>query len=308
MTKMFAEIISRGKPLVPLLQMKKNEKIALVVPGGTFQGTRTAGMMCALEKLSFSDYFHAAYGVSCGAANIAYFLTQQSLLGASIYYQDVLDNRYLGLRWPPIDTNYLVYEVIGKHKKLDCKAIKNHNTIFKIPFTNDKGRSITITIEKDLPTLDALRIGMSMGFYAGNGIQWNGSRFFDGMMSNPIPFRDAIQDGYKNLLVMLNMPLNWDDKNDNILLRLVKFPWIIKHEKEFKHTYFSRQQKYKNQLRELYEGDLPSDVNVTIIAPSKNCIGLPLYTRNSALLRRGVEEGVKIIEEVVNMELDINLL
>lgn len=304
-----ADVVVRGKPFINNLINGSIKNNALIITGGNLQGSRTAGMVCALEALGLAKSFDAAYGASCGAANIAYFLSGQALLGTSIYYQDVLDYRYTSLtRWPFVDMNYLVYEILARIKPLAVDKIKKSPTKFMIPITNKNGDAVFLTVEKDIPTLNALRLTMSIFIYAGSAISWDGEKYCDGWLSEPFPFRKALDEGHKNILVLLNMPFNWDDKDDNVLLRTLKWPIIRNESKNFRRAYFSRQKRYKEQLQDLCAGIIPKDANITIIAPSANCAKLPFYTRNASLIKKCAEEGVSIIGEVFNKKLSVELL
>ena len=57
-----------------------------------------AGMVVALEQLGLSDVFDVIYGASAGALNATYFLTKTAAYGASIYYENLLDRRFIDRR------------------------------------------------------------------------------------------------------------------------------------------------------------------------------------------------------------------
>lgn len=305
----FADIIVRGKPVIKNLMNGSSRNTTLIVTGGSSKGSRAAGMVCAMEALGLTESFEAAYGVSSGLASIIYFLAGQALLGTSIYYEDITDNRYASFaRWPFIDMDYLVNEVIAKNKPLAVDKIKNSPTKIKFPVTDSNGKPTFFTLEKDVPTFKALRLATSIFLYAGDGASWNGKMYFDGYLSEPIPFRKAIEDGHKDIIVLLNMPFNWDDKDDNLLLKCIKWPFMQNKDKNFRYTYFSRQKRYKEQLNDLCIGKIPKDVNITIIAPSSACCNVPFYTRSKSLIRRSVSEGILIIEEAFSKKVSVKLL
>ena len=70
----------------------KNKKVVLYFGGGAMSGVFGAGVITALEKENIYDKVKAVYGASAGAFNAAYFLTKQTELGSSIYYEDLTKN------------------------------------------------------------------------------------------------------------------------------------------------------------------------------------------------------------------------
>ena len=303
-----AHVIVRGKSLLEMLEHKLCPRSALIVTGGGFQGIRTMGMLCGLKALGFSGTFGAGYGVSSGACNIAFFLARQAVLAASIYYLDLVDGRYASLtRWPVVDMDYLVYEVFGRYKVLDTQDLIQSPTKFLVGVTDETGSSRVIAIQKEFFVLDAIRASMSILFWAGRGVRWQDQWYSDGMLSCPLPFRRALDDGYRNILVLLNMPIGWRDPPDGIFSRVVKRLWFKNMSSTLRRAYFSRQKCYADQLKDLLRGKLPSDANITVIAPSTRCLKLPFYTRDAQALKKGAEEGIAIIGEVFRKPLAVKL-
>ncbi len=306
-----AHVIVRGKPLLETLgeRDKPCSRSALVVTGGGFQGVRTMGMLCGLEALGLSGAFGAGYGVSAGACNVAYFLAKQAVLAVSIYCRDLVDGRYASLtRWPIVDMDYLVYEVFGKRKVLNTRCLMQSSTKFLVGVTDRTGSSRVLAVREETAVLDAIRASISTLYWAGRGVRWQDQWYCDGMLSCPLPFRRALEDGHRNILVLLNMPIGWDDPSDGMFLRVVKRPWFKGMRSALRHAYFSRQRRYDNQLADLLYGELPPDANITVIAPSARCSRLPFYTRDARALRKGAEEGVAIVGEAFRKSLSVKLL
>jgi predicted patatin/cPLA2 family phospholipase len=67
----------------------KKEKIILYVGGGAMAGVFSGGVLAGLQKINFYDRIEAIYAGSAGAMNAAYFLSGQTELGASIYFEDL---------------------------------------------------------------------------------------------------------------------------------------------------------------------------------------------------------------------------
>ncbi len=304
----YADVVVRGEPIIQrLLQEKRLPNSALIVPGGGFQGTRSGGMLCVFDALGLDRAFEAAYGVSSGAANIAYFLARQTLIGVSVYYTDLVDGRYANaFRQPIVDIDYLVYEIMAKRKRLPVELIKGSPTNFHVVGVDSRGESSFFRVGGKIDVLDALRLAMSFPFYTAGAFEWDGSKYYDGAMVEPIPFRRAVADGYRNILVLLNMPFAWEDAEDGFLLRAMKRSWVRTEDEALRARYFQRQVRYQEQLRDLLEGDI-GDANITVIAPSISCSQVDFYTRRASLLRRSAEEGVQVAEEAFDVRLSLRL-
>ncbi|MFH1134393.1 MAG: patatin-like phospholipase family protein [Nanoarchaeota archaeon] len=63
--------------------------IVLYFGGGDMAGVFGAGVATRLQELDAYDQVKAVYGTSVGAFNGAYFLSRQTRLGSSIYYEDL---------------------------------------------------------------------------------------------------------------------------------------------------------------------------------------------------------------------------
>lgn len=208
---MFANVFTRGESVFEKLIRGSCPKSALVVTGGMFRGVRSVGMLCSLGALRFNTAFDGAYGVSAGIGNIMYFLCDQAPLGASIYYQDLLDSKFLSfLRWPPVDISYLAYEVAGRKKRLLEDRLFACRTVLRAVVTERlSGRGRFLTVGTEIFPLDALNIGQSFIIWGNGSICHAGGWYSDGFISEPIPFRQVLADGYRNILILLNMPLSW---------------------------------------------------------------------------------------------------
>lgn len=107
------------------------------------QGVFGAGVATALQEANLYPRIHSVYSSSAGAHNAAYFLSRQTRLGSSIYYEDLTGRQFIHVerlwrfiggcvrrlwdRRAPIralaDLDYLITEVEQKRKPLDIAAI-----------------------------------------------------------------------------------------------------------------------------------------------------------------------------------------
>ena len=63
--------------------------IVIYLGGGAMSGVFGAGVVAELEKANVYNKLEAVYGGSAGAMNAAFFLTKQTKMGRSIYWEDL---------------------------------------------------------------------------------------------------------------------------------------------------------------------------------------------------------------------------
>jgi len=126
-----------------------NNRFILFVGGGSLAGVFGAGAVTALQKMDCYNQIEAVYGVSVGVFIGAYFLTRQTELGSSIFYEDLTHDFVFPKRIPKgliqrlwhgyvkpfapekilnaVDLNYL-FEVVKHRKPLDIPRLKSQGT------------------------------------------------------------------------------------------------------------------------------------------------------------------------------------
>src|SRR3989344_179459 len=109
-------------------------------------GVFGAGVLTSLQEINFYDKIDTIYAGSAGAFNAAYFLTRQSKLGSSIYYEDLVDNfikpfnvpigisqlfwnRYINQLHKINDVVNIdyIFEIIKHKKSLDTERLKKQS-------------------------------------------------------------------------------------------------------------------------------------------------------------------------------------
>src|SRR3989344_5711169 len=70
-------------------------KTALIIGGGGMRAAYSGGIVTGFEESGLSDVFDVVVGISAGSAVCAYFLSGQSELGASIYYEDLVGREFI---------------------------------------------------------------------------------------------------------------------------------------------------------------------------------------------------------------------
>ncbi len=124
------------------------DKFVLYLGGGSMSGIFGAGIVTRLQEENVYDKIESIFCASAGAFNGAYFLSKQTELGSSIYYEDLIDGFIFPWKilsgtsqrfWDryvksierekihnPINIDFLM-DVSRNKKILDVDAVKNNS-------------------------------------------------------------------------------------------------------------------------------------------------------------------------------------
>src|SRR5437764_7370914 len=70
-------------------------KLGLVIEGGAMRSVYSAGGAVALAHLGFSQIFDEVYATSAGVMNASYFLSNQPLVGITVYYDSCTSHLFM---------------------------------------------------------------------------------------------------------------------------------------------------------------------------------------------------------------------
>ena len=208
-----AEILRRRAARHSRLPHGDGASVALAVEGGAMRGVVSAGMVSALEALGLVDAFDAVYGSSAGALNAAYFLAGQAAFGTRIYYEDINNRRFIDMRRPlvgrpVVNLSFLLDDVAVKRKPLDVARVLASPSPLRVMATDlATCAGVALRDFRDAAgLLGAVRAGATMPVIAGPPVAYNGGRYFDASLTEPIPVPTAEADGHTHILVLLTRP------------------------------------------------------------------------------------------------------
>ena len=168
MSRQDADVIER------LIARKKNTKkdsykIGLIIEGGGMRGAFSGGAMIGLEKLGLTDCFDYVYASSSGSCAGAYFLSKQTELGSSIYYEDLDGHKFIK-PWKlsqAADVDFLCDTIFRHRKKLDTTKVKKNRAIFKIFVADaDHGDCMYYTNKDEVDLIQVIKASCAMpAFY-----------------------------------------------------------------------------------------------------------------------------------------------
>ncbi len=272
--------------------------IGVVDVGGGLRGAYGAGVFdyCLENDITF-DF---CAGVSAGSANIASYIAKQ--MGRNyIYYTDyTFRQEYMSLHNYLHTGNYIGLDYIygalsgeGGEYPLDSKAIHESEKQFLVVATDAQTGEPFYFTKKDYfsDNLDFVKASCCVPVI-NQPYQIGAHAYFDGGLSDPIPYQKCLDAGCEKVVVILTRPRDYvrtsnQDERLSLLLRR-KYPAVAKKLCE-------RGEVYNRQLEECKK--LEEEGKVLIIAPES--IGeMKTLTKDrneiKALYVRGFHDGAQI--------------
>jgi predicted patatin/cPLA2 family phospholipase len=182
---------------------------SLILEGGTLRPIFSAGVMDAL--LDQELMFPYCIGVSAGISNGFSYISKQKRRNIDIMEKYRHDKRYIGYRnflssRSLFGLDFVFDEIPNKLLPFDMEAFHSYDGELLVGVTNAQtGLSEYINgmdIDEKSTMLRAT-CAIPLFFPA---IEMNGSKYYDGGLSDPIPIRKAIADGNKQHLIVLTQP------------------------------------------------------------------------------------------------------
>jgi predicted patatin/cPLA2 family phospholipase len=182
---------------------------SLILEGGTLRPIFSAGVMDAL--LDQELMFPYCIGVSAGISNGFSYISKQKRRNLDIMEKYRHDKRYIGYRnflssRSLFGLDFVFEEIPNKLLPFDMEAFHNYSGQLLVGVTNAQtglseyfnGMNID-----DKSTMLRATCAIPLFFPA---IEMNGSKYYDGGLSDPIPIRKAIADGNNQHLIVLTQP------------------------------------------------------------------------------------------------------
>lgn len=199
---------------------------SLILEGGTFRTVYTAGVL---------DYFlendlHMPYvvGISAGAISACSYVSKQHERTFRVIANFRNDKRYIGFQnfftknrsYFGLDFSYnVIPNVIDR---FDWDTFRAHEGDVFFGVTNAYTGEVEYMNGKDMDaTCQMLRATCAIPLLFPE-IKLNGTPYYDGGLSEPIPIQKAMQDGYEKHVIVLTQPKGYEKALDG------KSKWVIK--------------------------------------------------------------------------------
>lgn len=275
-------------------------KIGVVDVGGGERGAYGAGVFdCMMDHDYLFDY---CIGVSAGSANIASYLAHQRGRNYRFYTDYAFRKEYMGLEHLVRTGSYInldyIYSTLSNddgEDPIDYETMSTCQAAFEVVATEaitgqphyfdakamKRNDYQPVKASSNVPLVDrAFRIG---DFY-----------YYDGGISDPIPFKKAFEYGCDKVVVILTRPKDFyrddtKDKKQSVLLEL-KYPGSAK-------ALANRAKTYNDELDEAKK--LEEEGKVLIVAPD-TINGMKTLTKDKKkiidLYEKGLNDGMKVFD------------
>ncbi len=273
----------------------------IVDVGGGMRGVFGCGVTDFL--LDNGINFDYCLGVSAGSANLASYVSRQRGRNYRYYTKYSLRPEYMSAfnfvtKHSFFDLDY-VYSVLSDsdgEDPLDYKALSQSSQIYKAVATSGE------TGEPHYFTKDDFRQDFYEPLKASSAIPGvckpvsiDGTDYFDGGVSDPIPVEKALADGCDHVFLILTKPIDFVKKPEMFKSAYTKvlknYPAVIK-------KLNIRHETYNNGIKKALE--LSKEGKVTIIAPDDG-YSVTAFTRNIRELNHLYNEGyIKAGENLKN--------
>ena len=271
-------------------------RLALVVEGGAMRGVVSGGTLVGLEDLGLGAVFDVAYGASAGALNLAYFVTGQAGHAASIYTEHATSAAFVNpMRLHKIiDLDWLFERVIHERFPLDEAGLRLVPTELRVSVTSaTTGRNALLSMRD--PSVDPhalLKASAAVLFYYGRSVPLAGDAWVDGMASNALPVRDALDAGSTHVLVVLSArPREGSARPGRHGAHDIAWPerlMLLRHAPGFRRAYLTRRRRLRRELA------LASrDPRVHVILPGPDCLVPSRISRDRVALEAACEGARK---------------
>lgn len=271
--------------------------IGLIDGGGGMRGVYTSGIYdCMLDLGASVDY---GIGVSAGAANMITYLARQRGRTLTFFAEYTFRKEYMGVsgwlksgNYLNLDYIYTTLTVRGGEYPLDYETFSKSAVPFFIVATDARTGEPEYFTREHLAqdSYDVLKASCAIPA-ACKPYPVNGKLYFDGGVSDPIPYKKAFADGCGKIIVLLTRPLDYikpKQKNMWFLRRVLrKYPEIIRR---IEH----RHEVYNQSVADLKE--LAAQGRALLVAPD-DCCGVSTLTKDKdaflRLYQKGYEDGKK---------------
>ena len=275
-------------------------KTGLIDVGGGMRGIYAAGVLdcCLDEKIDFD----LCIGVSAGSANIASFLAGQKGRNYKFYTEYAFRKEYMSLRnfvhtGNFVDLDY-VYGTLSNTEgeyPVDFEHFTNNPSEFIVVATNAYNGLPEYFYKKDvvLDHYDVFKASSDLPFFC-QPYDVEGTPYYDGGISDPIPVEKAFEEGCDKVVVLLTRPKDYirDPKKDNVIAGL-----IHKEYPEAADKLKKRYSIYNDQILKLKK--YAEEGKVLIISPDDTC-GVDTLVKDKEALDKLYHKGyedAKVIRE-----------
>jgi len=273
-------------------------KIGVIDVGGGCRGAYAAGVFDYFMDLAVT--FDLGIGVSAGSANLASFIAKQPLRNYHFYTEYALRPEYMGMgnfiknkSFIGLDYIYGTLSNSDGEYPLDYSTLLLNPMEFLVVASEAETGNPRYFDKSDLrqDNYDIFKASSCIPFVCPPYII-NGTPYYDGALSDPVPIEKALEMGCDKVVLVLTLPVERERnaKQDNFLANRIqkKYPIAAQKLKQ-------RAELYNTSIKKAKE--LEKEGKVLIISPDDTCGVSTLSTNQNNLIslyKKGYKDGEKI--------------
>ena len=262
------------------------------------RGVMSGGSLIAMERLGLTSVFDEVYAESAGAINACYFLGGEAAFGGRIYLEDLTSVRFMNpmRRGKLLDVDFLVDHVMSRVRPLPVARVIQARSRLFVSLTNvNDGMGRVVDVKKEsVPLLMLLKATAAIIPLYNRSVALEGVPYADGGIADPIPVRNAINNGCTHILVLLTRPPDFVARPYRGLQRLILKIMLRRWDRRFVDAFFNVRYRRYNEARALAFGGVapPPGVELAVICPASTT---PMVTRTTISHRRlqaGMDDSI----------------
>ncbi|MEQ1909744.1 MAG: patatin-like phospholipase family protein [Vicinamibacterales bacterium] len=242
-------------------------KLGLVIEGGALRGVASAGGAVVLAQLGFSDLFDEVYATSAAVMNASYFISNQPLLGISVYFDNCTTRQFVNpwRFWKIVDVDYIFDDVAVHEKPLDVARVAASSSRLQVAVIDRRtGDAFMVDARSHgIPMLRILKASAAIPILYNRTVDIGGRPCMDGGLAIPFGLKHAISDGCTDVLVLSTRPPDHASKKPNWLHRLL-FNVLCARGRSAVNRVFAERHLRSRELRDLSTGRTPPPAGVSI--------------------------------------------
>jgi predicted patatin/cPLA2 family phospholipase len=280
---------------------RDGRKLALVIEGGAMRAVSSAGGAVVLAQLGYSDVFDEVYATSAAVMNASYFITNQPLLGISVYFDHCTTRAFVNPArfWKVIDVDYIFDHVAVHEKPLDTvKLLSARSRLYVAVMDRKTGEAFMVdTRAVRTPVLQVLKASAAIPVFYNRSVDIDGRPCMDGGLAIPLGVRQALDNGCTDVLVLSTRPPSYVTSAPGWLNRQM-FNLICARGNAAVNKVFAERHLRSRDARDLALGRGPSSppANIATICPGADVEIQRMTTRREALHAAAVSYGRRTLQ------------
>ncbi len=272
--------------------------VGIMDVGGGLRGNYVSGIIDYLLDNSIDIEY--CLGVSAGSANLITYIAGQRGRLKSFYEDYSFEKQYMSIgnylrKGMYINLDYIYSDITNSYGKnpLDFEAVMKSPKKFVAAVTDAGTSEQKYFYKSDFAQDDftLLKASCALPIVTRQPVLFKDRKYFDGGISDPIPYKKAFDDGCDKLIICLTLPIDYKKSAfPGWLVKplLCKYPQIAKAITR-SHTI------YHNKINEILK--LSEQGKVLILYP-EDCFGIKTATRDKIGLNKLYQLGYKDAEKI----------